>query len=462
MKKLLTLIILILGFSCSENDNEAPELTSIVIEGPFTSLVENQTLQLSLTGFDQNNSTISINSRVDWTANSEHVSVDQNGLVTALSIGTSVITASTQSLSAEYTVEILERTLTRIALTSTDGTKIDLNETTTIQVVGYDQANIEVELEDVVFTIDNENISIDDNGLVTALLVGETEITATSANVSASITIRVWDSTAPRIEIYVSDVGVNRNGPHQILKYNEEGKEGTAFISSNLAKPQDIVFIEDQEVVLVSNLQSNKITKHAIETGEYISDFATGLSGPTRMEIGPDGLLYVIGWNGGSVKRYQLDGTFVDNFTNSSINQAIGIAWDSEGNLYVSSFNDGSNGFVKVFNENGDDQGFFINSNLTGPTDIWFQENGNLLVSDWSANRVREFSSDGEFIGDYITNLSQPEGVDYMNGNLLIGNSGDGSVKMYDATGNFIEDLVAPGAGGLETTNAVTVRYVNY
>jgi len=56
-------------------------------------------------------------------------------------------------------------------------------------------------------------------------------------------------------------------------------------------------------VVLISNLNTGRITKYNSSTGEYIGDFATGIAGPTRMKIGADSLLYVLQWSGnGKVK----------------------------------------------------------------------------------------------------------------------------------------------------------------
>ena len=86
--------------------------------------------------------------------------------------------------------------------------------------------------------------------------------------------------------------------PWKILKFDENGENPETFIDTNLAWPQDIVFLEDQQVVLISNLNSGKITKYNSSTGEYIEDFATGIGGPTRMKIGADSLLYVLQWSG--------------------------------------------------------------------------------------------------------------------------------------------------------------------
>jgi len=259
-------------------------------------------------------------------------------------------------------------------------------------------------------------------------------------------------------EIYVSDAN-NFSAPWKILKFDENGENPQTFINTNLAWPQDIVFLEDQHVVLISNLNSGRITKYNSSTGEYIENFATGISGPTRMKIGEDSLLYVLQWNGTNpVRRYQLDGAFVDEFTSVGVSQSIGIDWDDDGNLYVSSYN-GDN--VRKFDQNGNDLGLFITTNLLGPTNIWFDDNGDLLVSDYNGTAVKRFDSDGNYISDFITGLGAAEGVDFFpNGNILLGNGATSSVKMFDSSGNYIEDLIPSGSGGLVTPNAVVLREV--
>lgn len=262
------------------------------------------------------------------------------------------------------------------------------------------------------------------------------------------------------IEVYVSDAGNFSSPPWQILKFDENGENPEVFINSNLAWPQDIVFIEDQDIVLISNLNSGTITKHNSATGAFIENFATGISGPTRMKIGADSLLYVLQWSGnGKVKRYQLEGTFVDEFTSVGVPQSIGIDWDGNGNLYISSYS-GDN--VRKFDTNGNDLGLFINSNLLGPTNIWFDAAGDMLVSDYNGTAVKRFDSEGTYLNNFLTGLSNSEGVDFFpNGNILIGNGATSSVKLFDNAGNYIEDFISSGAGNLLTPNAVVIRESN-
>jgi sugar lactone lactonase YvrE len=261
-------------------------------------------------------------------------------------------------------------------------------------------------------------------------------------------------------EIYVSDAGNFSSPPWQILKFDGNGDNPQVFINENLGWPQDIVFLDDANTVLISNLSTNQITRYDSATGTYIDTFAQVPGGPTRMKIGNDGLLYVLQWNGnGRVLRYQLNGTYVGEFTSIGVPQSIGMDWDAEGNLYVSSY---TSDHVRKFDGGGNDLGLFISSNLVGPTNITFDSNGDLLVSDYDFGRVKRFDSAGNYLSDFISGLSKVEGIDmFANGNILVGNGGQHSVRMYDSDGQFIENFITSGSGGLITPNAIVIRNDN-
>jgi len=263
--------------------------------------------------------------------------------------------------------------------------------------------------------------------------------------------------SAQDYEVYVSDAGNFSQPPWQILKYGMEGDDPEVFIDDHLAWPHDILFLEEAGTVLVTNFNSGNIERYNAQTGEHVDTFASGIAGPTRMKIGPDGLLYVLsGSSNQSVKRYQLDGTFVDNFVLVSLPRCLGLDWDREGNLYVSSYD---LQVVRKFNTQGVDQGNFINHHLNGPTNIWFDDNGDLLVVDYDAGVVARFGQDGAYLGDFIVGLSEAEGVDFLpDGEILIGNGGTSSVNSFSADGAFLEEFVSSQAGGLMQPNAVVVR----
>jgi hypothetical protein len=72
------------------------------------------------------------------------------------------------------------------------------------------------------------------------------------------------------LEIYISDAGYFSSPPWKILKFDENGENPEVFINDQLAWPQDILFLENQQVVLISNLNTGRITKHNSTTGAYI------------------------------------------------------------------------------------------------------------------------------------------------------------------------------------------------
>jgi len=262
---------------------------------------------------------------------------------------------------------------------------------------------------------------------------------------------------AQNFHVYISDAANFNLPPWKILKFEENGQNGQVFISDHLAWPQDILFLENENAVLISNLNNGRISRFSATSGAFINEFATGIGGPTRMEIGSDGLLYVLQWTGnGKVKRYNLDGTFVDDFTATGVPNSIGLAWDAAGNLYVSSYN---GKYVRKFSPSGADLGNFVSTNLSGPTNIWFAENGDLFVVDYDGGSVKRFDSQGNYLGIFISGLPQGEGIDFFpNGNIIIGSGGLHSVRIYDASGGFLNNLMPPGTLGLQTPNAVVLR----
>ncbi|MBD77791.1 MAG: hypothetical protein CL840_02465 [Crocinitomicaceae bacterium] len=259
--------------------------------------------------------------------------------------------------------------------------------------------------------------------------------------------------------VYISDAGNFNNPPWQILRTDKNGVNVTVFTKEKLNWPQDILFLEDSNTVLISNLGANSISRHNATTGAYINLFASSIQGPTRMKIGPDSLLYVLQWKGsGKVKRYDLSGRYVDDFTSVGVPQSIGLDWDKQGNLYVSSYN---GDLVRKFDTSGADSGLFIDSSLVGPTNIWIEPNGDMLVLDYDGGAVKRFDAQGKYQGVFISGLGKCEGIDRLpNNDWLIGNGSSRSVKLYDTQGKYKKEFVPGSTAGLRTPNAVVLRMV--
>lgn len=256
---------------------------------------------------------------------------------------------------------------------------------------------------------------------------------------------------------YISDAGNFQQGPYQILKYDEDGSNGKVFIKNNLGWPQDILFLSNGNQMLISNLSTNSVDVFDSETGAYIKRLISGIGGPTRMKLGKDGLLYILQWQGdGKVKKYDIQGNILSNATQTGVTTSIGMDWDDEGFLYVSSY---SGKFIERFDKEGNSKGKFISTGLAGPTNIEFTDEGNLVVLDYNSGRVLLYDKDGHLIKVLFQGVQNCEGIHIGKaGEIIVGHGS--AVSIYDNNNAFQKYLVPPGQNGLRNANAVVYREI--
>lgn len=269
----------------------------------------------------------------------------------------------------------------------------------------------------------------------------------------------VYGNAQTEIEVFV-----NSRGTNAIKKYDENGNYLGDFISpgsGELIAPEDIVFHPDG-TMLVTGAGNAFIKRYDGQTGDYLGNFSSGyaLETPSKMTIGWDNLLYVTQWGTtqNKVVRFGLDGNFVDEFTQIPTPNGLGHVWDSSKNFYISVYGNGGNGTVQKFDSLGNSLGTFINTSiLQGPTNIWFDDHGDMLVEDWTVGKVLRYDSTGQYINAFITGLGNPEGIAFLpNGNLLIGDWGLDAVHLIDSTGQVLG--IFTSGNGLTDPNCVKVR----
>ena len=175
----------------------AAESISIEPKGPFT-FKAGETVRLSAKVLPETTTDKS----VSWKAQSDVVSVDQNGLVTAISVGTSWVRATNsagQEALAYFTV--IPTPVTSITLSSTS---VQLKATETVRL---EAQVLPVQATDKSLTWRSSNTSVaivDANGNITAIAIGEAEITATAndgSGVSATCRITVVSTSAESVSV---------------------------------------------------------------------------------------------------------------------------------------------------------------------------------------------------------------------------------------------------------------------
>ena len=171
---------------------------------------------------------LTTNKTVAWKSSDESIAtVDTNGLVTAIAVGEAIITATTNdgsNLSASCKVTVIPTLAESIVL---DKTTISLkaNESAMLVATVLPESTTD---KSVMWTSLNESVAtVDANGLVTTIAVGEAIITATTndgSNLSASCKVTVIPTLVTSIEVTPTEY---------------EGVEGSEFQLTAIILPEN-------------------------------------------------------------------------------------------------------------------------------------------------------------------------------------------------------------------------------
>lgn len=180
-----------------------PVATSITVAPSSHTLASiGATVQLAATVRDQNNNTMT-GQTVNWTSSNTAVAtVSGNGLVTAVSNGTTQITARAGNASGTANITVAEPVPTRIAVTPSSQTLEAIGATVQLRATVRDQRNNVMSGQTITWSSGNEAVAtVDGNGLVTAVGNGMTEITASTGGLSANAAITVASPVATSLKI---------------------------------------------------------------------------------------------------------------------------------------------------------------------------------------------------------------------------------------------------------------------
>lgn len=259
---------------------------------------------------------------------------------------------------------------------------------------------------------------------------------------------------------------VSSRNTHSIKRFNAQtGEYKDDYISpgsGGLSTPQDVIEKPDGNI-LVSGRGNTSILEYDKTSGAFIKPFTTGysLDNPTKIAFGPDGNLYVSQWGTSNQKIARFNGTsgqYIGEFT-PSMSLPLGQTWDAEGNLYVACYGSGQ---VKKFDTAGNFSGIFTETgHLHGPTNLWFDKNGNLFVIDWDLGSVFQFNAlTGAFIRIFVTGLVNAEGYAFgPDSNLYICDWTRNQVRNYTLQGVFIS--IFTNQGNMVAPNSILFRQGN-
>lgn len=194
------------------NVTPAPTLVSIALTPSPLSMVINRTRQLVVTG------TYSDSVTADVTASSSFVSagtgvatVSTGGLVTAVVVGSTTITATASGKSATVAVTVTATpVLVSIAVTPSPlGLAVSATQQLTVTGTYNDQSTANITLSSTFASSASGVATVSTGGLVTAVALGTATITVTASGLTATVTVNVATSTGGRVFVGDYDPGVS-------------------------------------------------------------------------------------------------------------------------------------------------------------------------------------------------------------------------------------------------------------
>ena len=196
----------------------APSLTSIAVTPATVTLNVNGTQPFKATGTYADNSTADLTVSATWASSTTAVSVSnaagQNGLATALGVGTAQVQASFGGQVGSASVTVIQAVLTKITVTPNPlavvlKLKAPLTATGSYQNAADQDITAQVAWTVADSTIANVSNAAGTAGQVTGNAVGTTTVTATLSGVSGQATVNVANPTLTSITVAPATASVS-------------------------------------------------------------------------------------------------------------------------------------------------------------------------------------------------------------------------------------------------------------
>ena len=253
----------------------ATQANSVILNKSKADLYPGETLELSAVVLPES----ADDKSVKWTSSNEEVAtVNENGIVIATAVGTTIITATaTSGVFATCEVTVHQKSETYVVLNQTEAI-LEVGEslilTATVLPESYEDKSVAWS------SSDNLVACVDLNGIVTAVSAGKAIIIATAANgAQATCNITVFESSEVKIDIDRDKV---------ILEVGET-VELRATVSPLPAVGPIVEWISsDTKVATVDN--DGKVTGLAIGDATITASIADGVSAKCELTIVPGAL----------------------------------------------------------------------------------------------------------------------------------------------------------------------------
>jgi hypothetical protein len=196
--------------ACDGSTTEpAPALTTITVQLLSASITTTQTTAATALGVDQNGRAIATGT-VAWSSSASGIaSVDASGLVTGVTAGTAVITATAGGITGQATITVTQPppALTTVVVTI-PASGLQQGDTTVALAAGRDQYDAAFAIGTVTWSSSDDAVAtVSSTGVVRSLTPGTVQIRALAAGVQGATTLTVSAPPAIRLNEVESNGG---------------------------------------------------------------------------------------------------------------------------------------------------------------------------------------------------------------------------------------------------------------
>ncbi len=183
-----------------------------------------------------------------WTSDNENIVTVKNGVLYGANVGTATIHISCQTVTKELAVSVYEVKPETLTLAPND-IRIEVGKTEAVQVLMEPAAITNME---ILWEVADPSIAKLDDGILTALSLGTTELTARCQDLSASVIVEVFDVPVQTIRFANSSgyiTKVYRLSPGENIPLEIE------VLPENTSYPAAVLHTEDETVAQIKDGQ---------------------------------------------------------------------------------------------------------------------------------------------------------------------------------------------------------------
>jgi uncharacterized protein YjdB len=195
-----------------------PMLISLAIVPPNPSMAKGGTQQLGVTGTFSDASLQDVTGSAVWTVSPAAIAtISSTGLISTLSAGSAVITATSGSGSASTNLTVLPATLASLSITPSNPS-LTIGSTKQLTATGtFSDGTTQNLTNSVSWSASSATVALSKTGIVNAIANGTATVTATSGSVSASATIAISGTSLTSIAISPPNPSMVKGATQQLI-----------------------------------------------------------------------------------------------------------------------------------------------------------------------------------------------------------------------------------------------------